>query len=94
MKVLKKVWLTQCESDLFKLTLQSERVKHDYHRIRVKESLFPSVPTKENPLKHTVQIGLLDSEALLDMADAIYAYFNVEAEAKALAREVTEEENV
>lgn len=78
MGAIKKVWITDHDSDLVALSLESEHVKEKHMRIKVYEWEFPEVPTEKYPLRHSVSISLLDEEDLKKILVAICKYLGYE----------------
>ena len=71
MSSIKKVWIAPWEAGLVSLCFESENVEHDYERLKIKEMLFPAVPTKEHPLRHTVSVSLLSQEDIDAIAEEL-----------------------
>lgn len=77
MKLLKKAWLTKHTDDLCTLTLESAFPQdEDRKRIHIDDNLFPNNPTPEHPLRHTIIIGMLSREDLINLESAITTYIN------------------
>jgi hypothetical protein len=70
---LKKAWLTESHilGTGWTLSLESAKVEQEYERLIVSQSNFPDEPSDKHPKRHTVVIGLLDSEDLLKIKQAI-----------------------
>lgn len=64
MSSIKKVWLTEAGADLFSITFESAQPQDSHMRIKAREILFPANPTPEHPLRHTLNLGLLDVDDL------------------------------
>jgi len=74
---LKKVWLTKHTDDLSTITLESMFPQNeDCKRIHIDSILFPNNPTPKNPLRHTMVIGMLSREDLINLESAITSYLN------------------
>lgn len=63
MNTIKQCWCTQHEeTGQVALSLESARVEEGYQRINFHESLTPTHPTKEHPLRHVVVLSLFTEE--------------------------------
>ena len=64
---LKKAWLTESHilGTGFTLSLESAKVDPDYEKLIISQSTFPDEPTDKHPKRHTIVIGLFDSDDLL-----------------------------
>lgn len=71
MSAIKKVWITEHDASLVALTIESNYVKEKHMRVKAFEYEFPEVPSKNNPLRHTVNISLLNEEDLTTILVAI-----------------------
>ena len=71
MSAIKKVWITEHDASLVALTIESLHVTEKFRRVKFHEYEFPEVPSKNNPLRHTVSISLLDEEDLTTILVAI-----------------------
>ena len=80
MAAIKKVWITQHDSELVALSLESEHVKEKHMRVKAYEWEFPEVPSKNNPLRHTVSVSLLNEDDLKKILVAICQYLKYEIE--------------
>ena len=66
MSSIKKVWVTaaDADADLFSITFESAQPKEPHLRVEARQMLFPANPTPEHPLRHTLNLGLLDIDDL------------------------------
>ena len=64
MSAIKKVWITEHDVGLVALSMESVHVIEKFRRIHMREMEFPEVPSKNNPLRHTIVVSLLDDEDL------------------------------
>lgn len=71
MSSIKKVWLTEAGADLFSITFESAQPEQEHMRVKAKEMLFPAKPTPEHPLRHTLNLGLLDIDDLDTLFNAL-----------------------
>lgn len=71
MGLIKKAWITEHDADLVALTIESEHVHEKHMRVKAYEMEFPEVPSPRHPLRHVVNISLLDEEDLKVMLLAI-----------------------
>lgn len=71
---LKKCWITDQGADLVTLSFESEHT--DFKKLRVRENDFPDNPTPEHPKRHTISLGMLDSDDLLKIYNVLTAYFS------------------
>lgn len=79
MMSLKSAWLTAWPtSDLFTLSLESKMPENENLRIRVRDLEFPGKPTKKNPLRHTIVIGVMDLDDLRLLRDVIDRFLEAE----------------
>lgn len=69
--LLKKAWLTEAGGELFSLSLESQDPEREHMRVHARDLLFPILPTKDKPLRHTTVIGLFDFEDLRKLRNAI-----------------------
>ena len=75
---IKKVWLhTGDDSGLTTLSIESSNAMNDYMRVKADENLFPAKPTPENPLRHTVVLGLFDRDDLWTLKEAIDKHLGI-----------------
>lgn len=61
---LKKVWINDTGRKNYSITFESANPKELWNRILVGENVFPAEPTKEHPLRQTVNLGNFDIEDL------------------------------
>jgi hypothetical protein len=78
MSAVKNMWITRYDGDLVSLSMESETVKPEYMRLKVEERVFPDIPTKTHPKRHTISIKLLSVEDLELIMETIEAYLNRE----------------
>lgn len=78
MSAIKKAWVTQHDTKLVALSLESEHVEQRYMRIKVWEEEFPGVPTSKYPLRHIISISLLSEDDLKMILTAICQYLKYE----------------
>lgn len=71
MGLIKQAWITEHDVGLVTISLESKHVTERYMRVKVHEHEFPEVPSKNNPLRHTVVISLLDEEDLKKILNII-----------------------
>lgn len=71
MSAIKHVWITEHDSTLVALTIESTYATEKYRRVKVHELEFPEVPSKNNPLRHVVNVSLLNEEDLKKILVAI-----------------------
>lgn len=76
MSAIKKAWLGPfaTNNDLHSLSLESSSPEEPWTRIKVKELVFPDKPTQDNPLRHTVNIGLFSLLDLIRLRNALNDY--------------------
>jgi hypothetical protein len=75
---MKKAWITPFKtghSELCSLTFESDGTA-DHQRLNVKENIFPEKPDPDHPRRHTIVIGLLSHEDLINLEVAINTYLN------------------
>lgn len=72
--LVKKSWVTAADAGLACLSIESARPELESSRVQFHESLFPSKPTPQYPLRHTVVLSCLDIDDLQAIADAIHRY--------------------
>lgn len=80
MGVVKQAWVTDHDTKLVALTMESSYVKEKHRRLKIYELEFPEVPSKNNPLRHTVNVSLLDEEDLKKILIAICKYLKYEVQ--------------
>lgn len=82
MSAIKKVWIVDHDANLVALAIESNYVNPDEKHMRVKayDMEFPEVPSKNNPLRHTVNISLLDEEDLNKILNAICKYLKYDVQ--------------
>jgi hypothetical protein len=66
--MLKKVWVTKCCERLYSITLES---KCNESPVNAYSSVFPSQISNGQVQRHTLKIGLLDMDDLLDIRNTI-----------------------
>lgn len=71
MGAIKNVWVTDHDSDLVALSIESVNAVEKHMRVKTYEVAFPEVPSKNNPLRHVIHISLLDEEDLQKILIAI-----------------------
>ncbi len=74
MGAIKKVWVTNHDSDLVSLSLESENADQKFLRIRAHEFELPEVPSVRHPLRHVISVSLLNEEDLKKVLLAICKY--------------------
>lgn len=68
MDTIKKSWITEGLAEgLYSITLESNKPDLEHERIRVSELSFPKEPSEKHPLRHTVNIGLLTEQDLINL---------------------------
>lgn len=72
--MMKSAWIAPYEAGLVSIVIESEHPEIEYKRIRIRDSVFPVTPTPDHPLRHTVNIGLLDRDDLFLLRDTIDIY--------------------
>lgn len=80
MGLIKKVWVTDQESGLVSLSIESIHVTEKHMRVKSYEHVFPEVPSKNNPLRHTVVLSLFDEEDLKKIMIAIGKHLKYQIE--------------
>jgi hypothetical protein len=80
MSAIKQAWITDHDANLVALSLESSNVKEKHMRVKAYDMEFPEVPSKNNPLRHTVSISLLDEEDLKKILAAICKYLKYDIE--------------
>ena len=78
MGTIKSVEVTQHDTRLVALSIESENVTQKHMRVKIYESEFPEVPTVKFPLRHTVIISLLNEDDLKKILLAICKYLKYE----------------
>ena len=71
MSAIKNVWITEHDGGLVVLSIESIYVKEKHMRVKPYQMEFPEVPSKNNPLRHVVNISLLNEEDLKQIMFAI-----------------------
>jgi hypothetical protein len=74
MGAIKDVWITDHDSDLVALSIESEYVREKYLRVKIYEMEFPEVPSVRHPLRHVVHVSLLSEDDLKKVLVAICKY--------------------
>ena len=74
MGAIKNVWVTDHESNLVALSIESKNAIEKHMRVKIFEVAFPEVPSKRNPLRHVVHVSLLDEEDLKQILIGICKY--------------------
>ena len=80
MSAIKQVWVTDHDSRLVALSIESEHVQEKHMRVKAYELEFPEVPSKNNPLRHTVSISLLSEDDLKMILVAIAKHLKFEVQ--------------
>ena len=71
MSIVKKAWITEHDSGLSALTVESLHVTEKFMRVKSYEMEYPEVPSKNNPLRHVIVLSLFDDEDLKKILLAI-----------------------
>lgn len=78
---IKKCWINETDSGLVSLTIESENptvnITGETRQVMVKEMTFPKNPTPEHPLRHTINLGLLNEEDVLKLYNTIQEHLGV-----------------
>ena len=80
MSAIKQVWVTEHDTKLVALSIESVYVEEKYRRVKIHELEFPEVPSKNNPLRHTVSISLLSEDDLKMILVAIAKHLKFEVQ--------------
>jgi hypothetical protein len=80
MSAIKQVWIVDHDANLVALCIESNYVKEKHMRVKTYEMEFPEVPSVRHPLRHTVNISLLDEEDLKKILVAICKYLKYEVQ--------------
>lgn len=80
MGLIKKVWITDQESNLVSLSIESANAVERHMRVKSFELVFPEVPSKNNPIRHTIALSLLDEEDLKKIMNTIAKYLKYQIE--------------
>ena len=80
MGAIKQVWITEHDSDLVALSIESENVKDKWMRVKVYEAEFPEVPSIRHPLRHTINLSLFSEDDLKKILLAICKHLKYEIE--------------
>ena len=67
---IKKCWVT-FQGDLCSLTIESSNPEVGLY---AKERTFPANPTPEHPLRHTINIGILDQDDIDILCELLYQH--------------------
>jgi len=79
MDTFKKCWIaTQSRRDIYSITFESENPSDLTKKLSVNEMLFPAKPSLDHPLRHTINLGLFDSDDLIAIRDTIDKFLNEE----------------
>lgn len=78
MGAIKAVWITEHDTRLCALSIESEHVKEKHMRVKVHQMEFPEVPSKNNPLRHSISLSLLNDDDLIIILKAIAKYLKWE----------------
>jgi hypothetical protein len=74
MSAIKQVWITEHDSGLVALSIESSHVYEKHLRVKAFEAEYPEIPNARNPLRHVVHISLLDEEDMKKILVAICEY--------------------
>jgi len=80
MSAIKDAWITEHDSGLVALSLESAHVKEKHMRIHAYDWEFPDVPSERHPKRHTVSISLLNEDDLNVILRAICKYLGYQVE--------------
>lgn len=71
--MIKKVWLNPfaTNQDMFHLCLESAMPNEPYTRVTATEMVFPTTPTPDFPLRHTLSLGLLEMDDIVLLRDTL-----------------------
>lgn len=80
MNAIKQVWITDHDANLVALSIESNHVNAKHLRVKIYEMEFPEVPSVRCPLRHVINISLLDEEDLKKILVAICKHLKYEIE--------------
>lgn len=80
MSILKKVWITEYDGGLASLTVESACAVDKWQRVKYYENVFPELPSKNNPLRHTIVLRLFNDEDLKMIMVTIAKYLQYSIE--------------
>jgi hypothetical protein len=78
MSAIKQVWITDHDSNLCALSIESNHVKEKHMRVKIYEAEFPEVPSVRHPLRHVVHVSLFSEDDLKKILTAICKHLKYE----------------